>query len=245
MKSIVSKLQTSVITLSLLASLGSQAATILDGPTHVDIGVGWISTNSGSARWDLHVHNETDDIEFAPDEAILLVNNSAFFSSPGGVFAPILGPSGTPNWRLPQSFNPSLLYLGLGAEGIETNLFVGDMFSLSLSAVSGPGHFAMYQVDGFGVPTAFFNTRDGISGADTVSLSAGGHGHYNFAFSEPGTYTVTLQASGTLIAGSEFTQSDLADYTFVVVPEPSTYALLAGGGVALTAWNLRRRRAQK
>lgn len=241
MKPFVPKLLTSFLALTVFGALASQAATILDGPTHADIGVGWISTNSGAARWDLHVHNETDAIEYEPGDAILLVNDSAFFPSPGGLLSPILGSSGTPNWRLPQSFNPSLLYLGVGAEEIGTNIFVGDLLSLSLFSVTGPGHFAMYQVDGFGVPTAFFNTRDGITGADVLSLSAQGHDHYNFAFSEPGTYTVTLQASGTLIAGSEFTSSAPVDYTFVVVPEPSTYALFAGGAVALATWNIRRR----
>jgi hypothetical protein len=44
-----------------------------------------------------------------------------------------------------------------------------------------------------------------------------------------------------LIAGAEFTESDPVDYTFVVVPEPSTYALFAGGAAALAAWNVRRR----
>jgi surface-anchored protein len=234
-----------VLALSLLGAFSTPAATLLDAPTVADIGVGWISTNSGSARWDWHIHDEVNDLEYEPDEAIMVVNNNAFFSSPGGLLTPILGPSGTPNWRIPQTLNPAVLYLGVGAEEIDPGLFVGDLFTLSLSAVSGPGEFAMFSVDGFGVPTVFFNTRDGITGADVISIGAGDHAHYQFSFSAPGTYMVTLQGSGTLVAGSEFTTSDLVDYSFVVVPEPSTYALLAGGGVALAVWSLRRRRAQQ
>jgi surface-anchored protein len=217
------------------------AATFFDGPSVADIGVGFIATNSGAARWDLHVHDETNDLELEPDEAIFVVNETGFGLSPGGLLAPILGPTGTPFWRLPSPQNLSLLYLGVGAEEVETNLFVGDLVNLTLTAVSGPGEFSMYTVDGFGNPTAYFNTRDGISGADVRQLTAGDHAHYNFAFSAPGTYTVTLRASGTLIAGAEFTESDPVDYTFVVVPEPSTYALFAGGAAALAAWNVRRR----
>jgi len=220
------------------------AATLLDAPVHADIGIGWDDMATGSARWDLHIHQEEPtEAEFAPDEAIFYVNEMAFDTSPGGVFEAILGPMGTANWIIPQNLNTDVLFLGIGSEEMPmTGLFVGNQFTLSLESASGPGHIAVYQTDGFGSPTAFFNTRDGLTGADTLTVPTGGHEHYSFAFSAHGTYTLNLKASGTLVDGNEFTESDIATYTFQVVPEPSTWALMTGGAAALVGM-MRRRRA--
>jgi surface-anchored protein len=84
------------------------------------------------------------------------------------------------------------------------------------------------------------NTRDGISGDDWFEIGAGDHAHFNWAFSAMGTYTLTFEASGTLVEDSIFTSSGPVDFTVQVVPEPGVAALLGLGGLLLLA---RRRRA--
>ncbi|MFN9982522.1 MAG: TIGR03769 domain-containing protein, partial [bacterium] len=104
--------------------------------------------------------------------------------------------------------------------------------SLSLKAVSGPGNFSVWSLNGFGAPEVRMSTANGISADDRLALVPGSHGHFNVGFSAPGDYLVTLEASGThLIDGLR--TSDPATYRFQVIPEPSTWALAVAGAGAL------------
>ncbi|HVR35171.1 MAG TPA: choice-of-anchor M domain-containing protein [Methylomirabilota bacterium] len=221
-------LTASVATLSAQTSLTTE---------HVDVGIAY-----EQGAWDLHLHKENPppNEEFEPGDAILVVGSAAETSVPASPSFSFLGTTGDPVWILPQNQNPSLLFLGIGAEEIDPSTFVGNI-TLTLDAVSGPGHFALYQTDSFGTPTVFMNSRDGISSGDNVSITPGNHAHFNWAFSEPGTYNVAFEASGILNDGfSTFTSSGPVTYTYEVVPEPGTYALL-GLGAGMLFFTLKRR----
>ena len=215
----------------LTTGLASQAQTILINQ-HADIGV-----NYELGAWNLHIHNETDDIEYSPPSgplgAIIQVGTAAAGTVSANPLFSFLGTAGSSVWILPNTQNPSLVFLGFGAEELSPGLFVGDSVNMALSSVSGPGEFAVFDYDFFGSPTALMNTRDGITGADSVSLSVGAHNDLNWAFSAPGTYTVNFEASGTLVDGNVFTASGPVAYTFEVVPEPGTMALAGVGALAL------------
>jgi surface-anchored protein len=203
---------------------------------HVDVGIAY-----AGGLWDLHVHDETNAQEYDPADAVLFAGPQSSNGVPANPLFSFLGNPGDPVWILPQNQNPNLMFLGLGAEELTAGTFVGDVVTLSLTGVSGPGHFALYQTDTFGTPTVFMNTRDGISGADEYDIGAGTHAHFNWAFSEMGTYTLSFEASGTLVAGNVFTSSGPVDYTFQVVPEPGTLTLATLGGVGLLLLARRRR----
>lgn len=203
------------------------AANILD-EGHTDIGI-----NYEGGAWDLHIHDEENDVEYEPDEAILQVNAEAetvISSDPDFAF---MGSAGNPVWILPQNAEvEGLLFLGFGAEELASGIFVSDEISLTLTSYSGTGDFFLYQEDAFGDPTVFMNTADGLSSGDTITAIAGGHTHYYFAFTNPGTYELTFTASGELTGGG--TTSDFATYTVEVVPEPSTWMMLfLGLGIVL------------
>lgn len=218
----------------LTLALTTQAQTFI-GSGHVDIGIGY-----EDKAFDLHVHQEDPfEQEFAPGEAVFAVGSAAAGVSPGGAFSSFLGPAGTPIWTLPATANESLPYLGFGTEELTAADWAGNL-SLSLKAVSGPGNFSVWSVNGFGAPELRMSTANGISADDRLLLVPGSHGHLNVGFSAPGDYLVTLEASGThLVDGLRI--SDPATYRFQVIPEPSTWAL-ALTGAAVVALTLRRQR---
>lgn len=202
---------------------------------HVDIGIAF----EGGA-FDLHIHDETNDIEYAPDEAILQVGTAAYQLVPNFPAFSFLGTPGVDSvWILPKTANPNLLLLGLGSEEIAPGTLDGDVYTISLLSVSNVngGKFTLYDVDGFNVPTVKMNSGDGITGADSAILPTGDHSDLNWGFSAPGQYDITFKVDG-LDGGTPVTQT--ATYTFDVVPEPTSVLLLATGALALIG---RRRRA--
>lgn len=227
-----------VLGLLAAASAGSAIAVPLT-EEHVDVAMAYpAATPSG---WRLYWNDKDNGQEHAPGDAFAHVDPQAQISRPAGSTWDFTGvAAGQPLFVLPQSQNPSLPFLGIGAEGVATSTFVGPI-SLRLTALSGPGAFSLFQTDAFGAITPFMASADGITAADTLGVSAGSHVHYAWSFTQPGTYDLTLVASATLPGGT-LTTSDPATFRFVVVPEPSALGLAviaACGGVAA----LQRRRA--
>ena len=222
----------------LTSGLATQAQTLIGvNGDHADVGLGYDATGN---EWELHVHDEENDVEYFPaTTARLFIGNSAHTTVPAGSQWTFLGTAGSEVWILPSSPTVDLLYLGFATEEMDLNAFVGDQLSFALKGVSGPGTFALYDLDSFGDPIVRFNSADGITGADAFFLPVGTHQHFNLGFSAPGDYTITFEASGNS-ALHGFTSSGNVDYLFRVqaVPEPTAGAL-AGVG-ALAFWLVRR-----
>ncbi len=220
----------------LAASLPAHAQTILS-TEHVDIGV-----NYEDGAWDLHIHDETNDAEYEPGNAILQVNGTAQTIVSSNPLFSFLGAPGSDLWLLPNTQTPGLLFLGFGAEEMQSGLFVEDAFSLRLTDVSGPGQFAVFDFNPVGEPQVLMNSADGFSANDVFHGVPGSHSDVNWAFSAPGVYTISFEASGTLVDGNAFTRSGPVSYTFQVVPEPGTWALMGLGLAGLLGTQARRRR---
>lgn len=179
---------------------------------HTDIGA--LYTTNG---WELEVHSETLEKEFEPGAALLQLPALTQTVVPTNTAFAFLGAAGAPVWVLSQVQHPKLLFLGLAAEEIEKGIFASDEIQFTLKNVEGPGHFFLYAVDGFRNPIIYWNSRDGVGTNDTRTILAGGHEDLNWAFTAPGYYRVTIQASGQLVDGNRFTQSDDVTYHFEVV----------------------------
>lgn len=129
-------------------------------------------------------------------------------------------PSGSPVWRIPQGFQEGNHFLGFRVL-IPNGAFQagsGDSFFpigsgnvnlrlLSLTG-SGPdrgGRLGTWQDgSGFSPPKVAFNTSDGVDEGDEVSILAPGtHTHYNWIFTEPGVYHVSLEVYGRLANGTD------------------------------------------
>lgn len=213
-----------ILIASLLTTALPMAGQSILTTEHADIGVAYEDKS-----WNLHVHDETNDIEYAPGEVVLRVNPSALgFISASPAFR-FLGNAGSPVWVLPSTQKADLLFLGFGAEEIVSGMFVGDTVSMRLRSVTGPGDFSVYDFDSFGNPSVIMSTRDGITDTDRFQAVPGAHSDLNWAFSQPGTYTVNFEASGTLVEDGLLSASGPVAYTFQVIPEPGTWALMAVG----------------
>lgn len=207
----------------MIAATAVAALVALAAPTYaadlsegdVDIGIAYEDD-----AWDLHVHDHDNDIEYEPDEAVLQVVPEAETTVPINPNYSFLGSPGDPVWVLPQVEEEGLLALGFGLEELEAGVFLTDHVTLNLVGLSGPGQMAVYTTDPFGEPEdIYFNSGDGIGPSDFVALEAGSHSHANWAFSAPGTYEVTFEASGTLVEGNTFTSSGPVTYTVQVLSD--------------------------
>lgn len=163
--------------------------------------------------WDIHIHDEDNDIEYESDCASLKVKEEAELTVPANPDFSFLGSTGDPVWILPQVEDPDLLFLGYATEEIESGTFVGDEIDWSLVDVEGPGDFKVYSVGAFGTPTVLFDSAGSLPQVQTIET--GEHTHANWAFTAEGDYTVTYAASGELTSGGVIT-SDPVEFTFIV-----------------------------
>ncbi len=188
---------------------------------HTDLALDYTAETD---TWNFHVGSDTLGVEFAPDEVVLKIKEIAASTVPDSAGFDFLGPAGSQVWILPQEQNEELLYLGYGGDGIPDGVFVGNQVTVRLKSVTGPGDFFSYRVDGLGNPQVLFNSRDGISDADAVTVQSGGDAHLAWAITQPGDYVVVLEASGVLVSGNTTTSSG-----------PITFAFAVGGPKILTS----------
>jgi surface-anchored protein len=224
---------------------------------HGDVGIAF---EDGELELELHLEDVGE--AFAPHEAVVWVPFTRRETRPTGSAYDGLGvPPGATIYRLSQSAveaaHDGAPFLGLATEEIPPHTFTTfpgtnpvdgiGLIRLELVAVSGPGHFALWQdVDGLpgfstrpGLIGMAITSADGISAAsDFVELPSGIHDHANWAFTAPGDYTITFRASGELLTG-EMLES-VAAYNFHVAPEPNALWLAAIGGAIVLCCGVRR-----
>ena len=142
------------LTLVLAAGLWAPNAASLKAQTllasgHTDVGIAF-----EEGAWELHIGRHHDDppAEYAPGAAVLRVEAAAQTTVPAAPAFQFLGAAGSPVYVLPQAEAPGQLFLGFGTEELEAGLFRDDRVVLGLSAVRGPGRFAVYEVDPLGRP---------------------------------------------------------------------------------------------
>ena len=220
----------------LAASLGStqslKAAPITISSGHVDIFEAEYESIGGSNSVHLGVHKH--DGHFEPGDVILEVGNDAYTNT--AAFSPsIVSLLGTNAWILPAdgdlAADLGVIYAGVGKTG-----FNGPAtFTMLGAGPDNPGNFALFT----SLSSIRLTSTGDTVGTSSFTISAiTDHVHYNWGFSAPGIYTFDMQAT------YDGEQSAVETYTFNVVPEPSTYALLgAGAGLILMAryGSLRRR----
>jgi len=226
-----------LLTIGVLAGSLLSTQSLKAGPIttissgHTDIFEAEYESIGGSNSIHLGVH--TDAGHYEPGDVILEVGNAAYTNTTA-FNSTIVGLLGNNAWILPADLEEAAA-LGVIEAGVAKVGFpTGNVTFTMLGAGSdNPGNFALFTS---GSSIRLSSIGDTVE-TNSFSISTG-HIHYNWGFSAPGIYTFDMQAT------YEGEQSAVETYTFNVVPEPSTYALLAAGaGILLMARyrSLRRR----
>ncbi len=227
-----------IVSSAFLAAAPSHAAVYTEG--HADLGVGY-----EDGRLNFHFHGEgavidgvdVEDQEYDPADITIRGASTSMLVLPEGFDLVGLGKSaGDTIWVLPWTQEPGLPYLGTASEELNPADWSGGItFTLTgVLSPSGTGNFAMWRYGVFGDVMLDISS---LTGPDSVTTATGSHDHFNFGFTEPGDWYVTLTASGNHV--TDGLKSDTRTFHFQIVPEP-TSAVLASLGAA--GFLIRRRR---
>jgi surface-anchored protein len=193
------------------AGPATAATTITLDSGHVDV----IGIAFEDNQFDVHVHDEGTDTEYAPSQVRIAVKPEARTEVPNDPAYAFLGAAGSPVWVLPQVEDPQLLWPGIATEEIQPGVFVNDTLTVRIECVSGPAGFSIFTTDPVGAPTVLVDSGNGLP--DSVSVPAASHLHANWAFEAAGNYAITVRVSGTLAATGQKVTSALATYRFKVI----------------------------
>jgi surface-anchored protein len=227
------------LTISSVALLVLWFAPVALAQTNITSGHWDISAHEHDGELELELHEHDDDIETALDGSTITYNFSDIAKVDVTIGASNLGLL----WVSPSSEEQAELlgmpFIGFSAEELSapfTGTVTFTMTGFSYTG-SGTGHFFMFEDDDL-----FFDSTAGPGNYGSFSVNVGQHSHGEFGFSDAGLYTITLVASGN---NGEPVSGDPATFTFDVVPEPSTYALLGlgAGALALLRWRKRSRQS--
>lgn len=201
---------TAAMLMSVVAGPATAATPVTLDSGHVD--VFGIAFEDG--QFDLHVHDETNDVEYEPSQVRVAVKPEARTEVPNDPAYAFLGAPGSPVWVLPQVEDPQLLWPGIATEEVEPGVFVNDALTLKVECVSGPAGFSIFTTDPVGAPAVLVDSGNGLP--DSVAVTAANHLHANWAFEAAGSYTVNVRVSGTLAATGQKITSAPATYRFKV-----------------------------
>jgi surface-anchored protein len=191
---------------------------------------------SGTSTPTLHLGVHTDQ-HYEPGDVLLEVGAQAFTST-ALLPSTITGILGSDAWILPadgqEAATLGVLEAGVGKVGFPDNNAV--TFSLVGAGPNNPGNFVLFTAGN----SIRLSALGGTLGSNSSFSITAGHIHYNWGFSAPGTYTFDLKASYT-DAVFGLLESATETYTFNVIPEPSSGALLLAGMAAVLAGRRMRR----
>lgn len=213
-----------------LASLPASAATSVLTSGHVDfIGIGY---EDGELEPHSHVEQfgvvdglPVEDQEYEAGDLIVQVSTTSLRST-GAAWDPIGVAAEESFWSLPELAIDGQPFVGFGAEELVAADWSGPILvTLTGANIPAGAQFSMWQTAA-GIPTFYMSTNDGISAADSYSISAEGHEHFGWAFTKQGDYDLTFDISGTHAVDGF--KSATATYSFSVVPEVSSTVPLLG-----------------
>ncbi|MBL9122820.1 MAG: choice-of-anchor M domain-containing protein [Planctomycetaceae bacterium] len=183
---------------------------------HTDISSGY------SGGWNMSVQGYLSGT-LAPHQALLFVDRPARGNRPAGTSFDFVGvAAGQKYWRLPQSQNSKLLYLGANSYGtdfldvasyVESDPRVGatvpaPWIKCTVTGVHGltpetpaPGAFSIWSSEDAGPNVWVSSAQGGLTSQDGLFIIAQGHAHFNWGFTARGIYGIDIVASAYLGPG--------------------------------------------
>ncbi|GAB3617108.1 hypothetical protein GCM10027416_16650 [Okibacterium endophyticum] len=135
-------------------------------------------------------------------------------------------PSGAPSemYFLPLTQDPELIWPGWDSQSVGSVYGSDANVDVDVTTVEGPGEVYLWTNGTWGAPAPLL--KDGAwKLPGTIQQSFLAHVHANWGFTEPGTYTLTAQATVTSEDGSKTSTTNEATYTFVVAPAPTSVTI--------------------
>lgn len=207
------------VSLATLTHAMSPAAARAAELTRLSVGhVDAIDVAYESGSFELSVHDETvePDVERDPASVVLVAKPESRLTVPDDPAYRFLGAPGADVWILPEVQDPNLLFAGLSAEEVQPGVFTDDSVRVHFVRFSGPNGVSLFQSGSTGAPVVAVDSEE--SGGDVVTLAAGSHAHYNWAFEQSGTYRLTYVVSGRLAATGKVVTSARTTIAFEVQP---------------------------
>jgi len=206
---------------------------------HVDIFEVHYDATVNPIEFALHIHDHATESHFEPADVVIQVNENTLFAPPSGLVSVL----GAEAYILPASQEEGMLYGGVAAEG-PLNVFQSNRFTIRMVSAGSenPGNFVLYRFSGGGSLQVGLQSVGGAASHEAFTVPINGHEHWNWGFSAPGTYTFEFQALGTRIADLSILETPSELFTFQVIPEPTSGALLLAGMVAVAVARRRIRR---
>lgn len=163
-----------------------------------------------------------------PGDVVLQLLPGSETSVPTSSAYSFLGKPGDLVWEVSQTQQPGLVWPGWSTETIPLDATQTGV-DWTLTGMTGPGDFALF-VDGqtLGSVDVLYNTRDGITSADSFRIAKHAHVHGSWAFTAEGTYCLAFSRSTTLADGTKardpFTLAVAVGRTDVRKVDPATCA---------------------
>ncbi|GAB2474007.1 choice-of-anchor M domain-containing protein [Xylanimonas ulmi] len=208
---------TALVAAVALAALptGAHAA---DGPDPLRLDTGHVDlfnlalNDDDSVRLNLKEDVTGHHVEHAPQDVQIVVKERARVTDvPAGSAPPGLP---TSFYHLPIAQDRDLVWPGWDSMGLASRFGPDADVDLKVSAVDGPGDVYLWSNGAFGALTQ--TVTDSWTLPGTIHQDFLAHVHANWAFTAPGVYHLTAQATVTSQDGATSATSNTATYTFVV-----------------------------
>ncbi|QIM17058.1 hypothetical protein G7067_12625 [Leucobacter insecticola] len=168
-----------------------------------------------------------------PESVELAVKSQSFSTG----FPAAAVPPGAPTsfYHLPLTQDWNLIWPGWDTQGVQS-AFPGADTKISV-AVDGPGQVYLWTQGLWGAPASLL-VDGGYSLPGTIDQPFPAHTHANWAFTEPGTYKLSAQATVKSGDGAKTAVTNSASYTFVVSPIPTAVTVTGADAVVAAGDNV-------